>query len=87
MVLFHHMIEVSHLTDGDGDAVLLVVPPGRGRVDLTPSEGDLLGDAMATNCPGEIALGGLQIPLLRQKNVNDLAGLYPWRAPGSAIAL
>ena len=49
MVLFHHMIEIFHLTDDDRGAVLGMKAPNGGSIRLTAVDGDRLRHAMAAN--------------------------------------
>jgi hypothetical protein len=45
MILFHEIVEIAHLTDDDGGAVLSIVPPDGRRIGPTLIDGDHLRDA------------------------------------------
>jgi hypothetical protein len=49
MVLFHDIVEILALPEGDGRLVSLVVPLDRGRVRATLIDGDLLREPLGTN--------------------------------------
>ena len=66
MVLFHDIIEILDLADGDRGAVLLVVALDGRFIGRTPVDGDLLRHAVAADRLGQEALGGLLVALLRQ---------------------
>src|SRR5439155_20638616 len=48
MVLFHHLIKVFHLADGDPGTMPPIVTPNCGGIRLTPIDRDLLKDAVPT---------------------------------------
>lgn len=70
MVLLDNIIQIFHLTDDDGGAMLLVVALDRRGIGLTAVDGDGLGDPMAADRLLEKAQGGLLIPLIREQKVN-----------------
>jgi hypothetical protein len=75
MILFHHIIQIFHLTDNDRGAVVLIVAADGRRIGLAAINGDLLRDPMAANRLGEEAFGGLLVAFLRQEKIDGLAGL------------
>jgi hypothetical protein len=66
MILFHDIIEILDLADGDGGTVLLVVALDRRLIGRTPIDGDLLWHAVAADGLGQKPLGGLLIALFCQ---------------------
>jgi hypothetical protein len=46
MILFHHIIQILHLADGDGRAVLLVIAFDRGFIGVTAIDGNLFRDTV-----------------------------------------
>jgi hypothetical protein len=75
MILLHNIIEVLHLTDGDGGPMLLIVTPDGGGIGLAPIDGDRLRHPMAANGFGEEALGRVLVPLCREEEIDGLPGL------------
>jgi hypothetical protein len=49
MILFHHIIQILHLADGDGRAVLLVIAFDRGFIGVTAVNGDHFGEPVAAD--------------------------------------
>src|SRR5215510_11954713 len=49
MILFHHIIQILHLADGDGRAVLLVITFDRGCIGVTAVNGDHFGEPVAAD--------------------------------------
>ena len=73
MVLFHDIVEILALPDGDGRLVSLVVPLDRGRVRATLIDGDLLREPLGTNGLTEECLGGGPIALRGEQKINGVA--------------
>ena len=63
MVLFHDVVQIFALADGDRCAVLCIVALDGRCIGRTPVDGDLLGHAMATNSLGEEAFRRLLVAL------------------------
>ena len=87
MVLFHDIVEIFHLADGDGGAVLLVVALDGRFIGRTPVNGDLLGHPMAADRLLQKPQGGLLVALLGEQKVDGLAVSYPRRDRDSATGL
>ena len=66
MILFHNIIEIFDLADGDRGAVLRIVALDGRFIGRTPVDRDLLRHAVAADRLGQEALGRLLVPLLRQ---------------------
>ena len=86
MILFHDIIEIFDLADGDRGAVLRIVALDGRFIGRTPVDRDLLRHAMAADRLLQKPQGGLLIALLGQQKVNGLARAYPRRDRGSATA-
>ncbi len=72
MVLLHDIIQVFHLPNRDGGAVLLVVVLDGRFIGRTPVDRDRLGHAVTAERFGQEALRGLLIPLLGEEKGNGL---------------
>src|SRR6266850_839319 len=75
MVLLHQIIEIVHLTDDDRGPVLRVVASDGRGIGLAPINRDRLWHAMTPNRLGEKARGGALVALVREQEINGLAGL------------
>src|SRR5437764_9315231 len=75
MILFHNVVEILDLTDGDGGAVLLIIALDGRFIGRTPVDGDLLRHAMAADRLGQEPLRSLLIALFRQQEINGRARL------------
>jgi hypothetical protein len=75
MVLFHYIIQILHLPDGDVGAVYLAVAFDGGVIGLAAIDGNRLGDPVSTDRLRQKAQRGLCIPVLGEQNVNRLTGL------------
>src|SRR5216683_7236534 len=64
MILFHHIIRILHLADGDGRAVLLVIAFDRGFIGVTAVNGDHFGEAVAADRLLQKPERGLCVPVL-----------------------
>ena len=73
MVLFYHIIQVFHLADGDGRAVLCVIAFDGGFIGVTAVNGDCLRDSVPTDRLLQKPQRGLCIPMLGEQKVNGLA--------------
>ncbi len=73
MILFHNIVEVFDLADGDRRAVLFMVALDGRFIGRTPVDRDLLRHAVTANRLGEEALGCSLVPLRREEKVNGLA--------------
>src|SRR5262249_6862111 len=75
MVLFHDIIQIFHLPDGDGRAVRFVIAFDGGFIGVTAVNGDRLRDSVAADRLLQKPQCGLCIPLLGEQKVNGLAVL------------
>jgi hypothetical protein len=75
MILFHDIVEILDLADGDGGTVLLVVALDGRFIGRTSIDGDLLWHAVAADCLEQEPLGGLLVALFCQQEINGLARL------------
>jgi hypothetical protein len=69
------MVELLHLADDAGRAVLLVIAAESRRIGRTPVAGELLGHPVTTDRRGHTALGRLLVSVLPQEQVTGLAVL------------
>src|SRR5215813_6117804 len=84
MVLFHNIIQIFHLPDGDGRAVLFVIAFDGGFIGVTAVNGDRLRDPVPADRLLQKPQRGLFIPMLGQQKVNGLAVLVTNRVDWSA---
>ena len=75
MILFHNVVEILDLADGDCGAVLLIIALDGRFIGRTPIDGDLLGHTVAANGLGEEAFRSLLVALFGQQEINRLACL------------
>src|SRR5262249_28280620 len=75
MILFHDIVEILDLADGDGGTVLLVVALNSRLIGRTPINGDLLGHTVTADGLDQEPLGGLLVALFCQQEINGLARL------------
>ena len=87
MILFHNIVEILDLADGDRGAVLLVVALDGRFIGRTPVDGDLLRHAVAADRLGQEPLGGLLVALLRQQESQSSGPSYRRRDRGSTTGL
>src|SRR5687767_15982172 len=73
MILFHHVIEILHLANVNGRAMIFVVTLDRRSIGRTAIDRDLLWRAVAANGLGQKPLGSFLITLLGEQKVNGLA--------------
>ncbi len=57
MILFHHVVEILELADGDRGAVLRIRALNGGGIGLTPIDRGFLRHAMPADRPGQEQLG------------------------------
>ena len=86
MILFHDIVEIFDLADGDGGAVLLVVALDGRFIGRTPVDGDLLRHAVAADRLRQKALGGLLVALLLSAGNRWSGPSYPRRDRDSTMA-
>ena len=70
MVLFHNIIEIFDLAEGDRGAVLGVIALDGGFIRRTPVDGDLLGHAVTADRLGQEAFGRPFIAVFRQQEID-----------------
>ena len=73
MVLFHDIIQVFHLPDGDVRAMCLVVALDGGFIRVAAVNGDRLGESIPADRFLQEAQRRLFIPVLREQKVDGLA--------------
>ena len=67
MILFHHIMQIFHLADGDGRAVFLVIAFDGGFLGVTAIDGNRLGEPVAADRLLQKPERGLGVPVLRQQ--------------------
>ena len=75
MILFHDIVEILDLADGDRRAVLGIVALDGRFIGRAPVNGDLLRHAVAADRLGQKALGGPLVALLGEQEIDGLAVL------------
>src|SRR3989442_12616289 len=83
MILFHNVVEIFHLSDADGSAVLLVVTFDRGFIGLTGLDGNLLGHTMSVDGFLQEPERCLFIPVLGKQLPLPMLNFseHPWTSP------
>ena len=70
---FDNVIQIFHLADDDGGAVLLIVAFDGGFIGVTAVDGNLLGNPVAADSFLQKAQRGLLVSLLGEEEINGLA--------------
>src|SRR5262245_32154112 len=73
VILFHHIIQILHLADGDSRAVLLVIAFDGGFIGVTAVNRDRLGEPVAADRLLQKPERGRCVPVLGEQKVNGLA--------------
>jgi hypothetical protein len=87
MVLFYDIIQIVHLPDGDGRAVLFVRAFDGGFIGVTAVHGDRLRDSVPADRLLQKPQRGLCIPMLGEQKVNGLAVLIYLPIPIAPLTL
>ena len=69
------VVKIFDFADGDRRAVFLIVALDGRFMGRTPIDGDFLRHAMTANCLGQEPLGSVLVSMLRQQEIDGLAGL------------
>ena len=81
MILLNNVVEIFHLADFNGCAVLAIILFESRLISNTSVDGDLLGDSIVADCFDQESFGGQLVSVLGQQEVNSLAffvnGLIP----------
>ena len=72
MILFHDIVEILDLADGDRGTVFLIIALDGRFIGRTPIDGDLLRHAVAADRLGQEPLGGLLVTVLCEEKVDRL---------------
>jgi hypothetical protein len=86
MVLFHDIIQIFHLPDGDVRAMLFVIAFDGSFIGVTAINGDRLRDSVPADRLFQKPQCGLFIPMLGEQKVNGLAVLIPTVRPSNDSA-
>ena len=73
MILLNNIVEIFHLADFNGCAVLAIILFESRLVSNTSVDGDLLGNSIVADCFNQESFGGQLVSVLGQQEVNSLA--------------
>ena len=73
MILLNNVVEILHLTDFNGCAVLVIILFESRLVSSTSIYGDLLGNSIVADCFDQESFGCQFVSVLGQQEVNGLA--------------
>jgi hypothetical protein len=80
MILFHHIVQIFDLADGDRNPIFLVISPDHRRIGLAAIHRDRLGDPIPADSFLQKPPRGLFVPVRSEKKVKGTGPARCWTA-------